>query len=140
MKIMLFAPSGAVSSAIDQIAPGTDDEIVVISRVKPDADVRAAVITPALTGMTRWAERVLGGSAAGRNLLRITPLDAGRRFAGATRRSRRLREELADTALIVVLDRDGILAGWHAARRAAPQVPAVYGIPAGRGALEALRS
>ncbi|MCH6231349.1 hypothetical protein MK786_11420 [Microbacterium sp. CFH 31415] len=135
MKVVVFAPSGAVASALDQLPLSDDDDVLVVAGGAPDIDagVRTVIITPSLRAATRWAGAALGGSVAGRNLLRLTPLDPGRRFAGATRRARRLRTELADADLIVALERDGILAAWHAARRAGARAHAVYGVPAAQG-------
>jgi hypothetical protein len=140
VKIVVLAPSGAVASALDQLALEPGDDVLVVARSAPDADARAVVLTPSLGRATRWAGRALGGSALGRNALRLTPLDAGRRFAGATRRSSRLRAEFAGADLIVVLERDGILAGWHAVRRAGAGTGAVYGVPAAQGSLAARRA
>lgn len=139
MNIILLAPSGAAASAISQLSLDPDDEVVVVASSQPDTGARTLILSPALASATKRAERTLGGTALGRNVLRLTPLDAGRRFAGATRRSKGLRAEIAQADLIVVLERDGILAGWHALRRAAPDARAVYGIPAAKGLIASTR-
>ncbi|MCD5347772.1 hypothetical protein [Agromyces sp. S2-1-8] len=141
MNIVLFAPSGATASAIRQLAPDPErDRITVVSRAAPDADVHSIVLQPALMSLTRSAERALGGSAAGRNLLRLSPLDPGRRFSGAARHHRELRARVAAADLIVALERDGILAAWKSVRRwAGADAKAVYGIAPARTLLAAAR-
>ncbi|WP_406249600.1 hypothetical protein ACI7YT_06255 [Microbacterium sp. M] len=139
MKIILIAPSGAVSTAFEQLPLQESDDTLVLSRVLPDAGDRSLVLTPSLSRATDWAERTLGGSVIGRNVLRLTVLDAGRRFAGATRRSRSLRPEFDGADLIVVLERNGLLAGWHASRGPARRARVVYGIPAARGVISESR-
>ncbi|GAA1777103.1 hypothetical protein [Agromyces lapidis] len=143
MNIVLFVPSGAVDSALEQLAPDPAiDRITVVSRSVPDArdGVHAIVLKPALSALTARAARALGGSAAGRNLLRLSPLDPGRRFSGAARHDRELRARLAEADLIVALERDGILAAWKGVRRSAPvEAKAVYGIAAARTLLAAAR-
>lgn len=141
MKIILLAPSGAVASALGQLDTDSHDEILVVSRTAPDVDAPSIVVAPALRGLTRRSETLLGGSALGRNVHRLTPLDAGRRFARATRRHKALRAEVAKADLLVVLERDGILAGWHAARGSTPaHMRAVYGVPPAQAILAASRS
>jgi hypothetical protein len=142
MKIALIAPSGAVASALNQLELDSElDEVVVVSSVAPDSHIRSAIISPSLQGLSRRAERVLGGSVLGRNALRLSPLDAGRRFAGAFRRGTAVRQQIEDVDLIVVLERDGILAGWQAVRRWAPaHARAVYGLPPAQAILAAARA
>ena len=143
MNIVLFAPSGAVAAALQQLAPDPEtDHVTVVSRSTPDAGtgVHEIVLRPALSGLTRRAERALGGSAAGRNLLRLSPLDPGRRFSGAARRDGELRERIAEADLIVALERDGILAAWKGVRRwGRTDANAVYGIAPARTLLTATR-
>lgn len=144
MNIVLFAPSGSVASALEQLAPDPEsDHLTVVSRSTPDAGtgVRAIVLRPALSALSRRAERALGGSAAGRNLLRLSPLDSGRRFSGAARHDQELRERVAEADLIVALERDGILAAWKSVRRwARADAKAVYGIAPARTLLAAARA
>lgn len=130
MKIVLIAPSGAVASALDQLDTVPDqDEIVVSARVSPDTYVPFIIVTPSLQALTARAETMLSGSVAGRNIQRLTPLDRGRRFAAATRHSKKMRDHVAAADMIVVLERDGLLAGWLAARKWAPKhARAVYGV------------
>ncbi|WP_171013116.1 hypothetical protein [Microbacterium sp. 2FI] len=137
---MVIAPSGSIASALDQLALEADDDVLAVVGAAPDADTRAVIVTPSLGRASRRAWSLFGGSVLGRNAVRLTPLDTGRRFAGATRRSTRLRAAIADADLIVVLERDGILAGWHAARRAGSRTSAVYGVPAAQGRLAEARA
>lgn len=138
MRIVVIAPSGAVDAALAQLPLNAQDAVLLVTRAEPDRAMPAAILRPTLRRLTLWADRVLGGSALGRNVVRILPVDAGRRFASAARRSRRLRDELARAELIIVLEREGILTGWRAAR-SAPTARAVYGLPAARGSLAELR-
>ena len=113
MNIVLFAPSGAVESALRQLAPdAASDHVTVVSRSTPDAGgVHAIVLRPGLSALTRRAERALGGSAAGRNVLRLSPLDAGRRSL----RSRASRPATARPGRQGRPDR-GTRARWHSGR------------------------
>jgi hypothetical protein len=135
VNIVLLAPSGTVAPALDRLSlaePGPGESVAVVTASARDAAGDGPVTTIRL-GLTRStagarATSVLSGSAAGRNLLRLTPLDGGRRFAAAARRSPAFRTAIQDADLIVVLERDGILAGWRAARRwAKPTARAVFG-------------
>lgn len=141
MKIVLIAPSGAVTSALEQLGTVTDsDEIIVVSRNAPDAHLRSIKVTPSFHGATARAESLLGGSVLGRNVLRLSPFDAGRRFAGAALKSPELRTHVASTDILVVLERDGILAGWRAAKRwASDRARAVYGVPPAQAIIAELR-
>lgn len=130
MRVVLIAPSGSVALALNQLrVDEADDEIVVVSRSAPDAEVPSVLISPAFRNITTRMESWLSGSALGRNMQRLSPFDAGRRFAGAARRNRTFRNSIANADVIAVLERDGILAGWQAARRWAPShAHAVYGV------------
>lgn len=131
MKIVLIAPSGAIASAFEQLgASAESDTVLAVSRTTPDMQVPSVVITPAMRGMTDRVESVLGRSVLGRNIQRLSPFDAGRRFAGAALKNSVLREHVIAADLIVVLERDGILTGWRAAKKwARDQARAVYGVP-----------
>lgn len=139
MKVIVFAPSGSIGSALEQLSLEQDD-VLVVACSTPDAPVRTRTITPSLGGAVRRAENAIGRSTVGRNLLRLTPLDAGRRFAAAVKRSAALRSEIREVDLIVVLERDGLLAGWHAVRRAEARTRAVYGIAAAQAVIATLRA
>ena len=140
MNVVFFAPSGALASALDQLALTAEDTITAVTACKADAEVTTFVVVPALRKPTAWAQRRLAHSAAGRNLLLLRPLAAGRRFAGAVRRNRDLRQRIREADMLVVLERDGILAGWRAARRwTRASTPAVYGIPPAQAILAGAR-
>lgn len=130
MRIVVIAPSGSVGRALTQLQ--TDDdahEIIVVSRSAPDAEVPSIPVAPRWQRATQRFEKLLGSSALGRNIQRLSPLDAGLRFAGAARRNAALRACMQRADLIVVLERDGILTGWRAAKHWAPvHARAVYGI------------
>lgn len=130
MKIVLIAPSGSVALTLNQLgADETSDDITVVSRTAPDAEVRSVLLRPRFAGVTARMEALTSTSALGRNVQRLSPFDAGHRFAGAARRSREFRACVEDADLIAVLERDGILTGWQAARRWAPsRARAVYGV------------
>lgn len=139
MNIILLAPSGLFLSALEQLGAESSDSVLLVSRERPDAGARAVIVTPALVRATAWAGRVLSGSAIGRNALRLSPLDPGRRFAAATRHSRGLRDEFASADVVVALERDAVLSCWHVGRRHGVSTAVVYGIPAARGCMVAAR-
>lgn len=139
MKVIVFAPSGSVGSALQQLSLEQDD-VLVVACATPDAAVRTLTVTPSYGRAARRAEKAIGGSAVGRNLLRLTPLDAGRRFAAAVKRSAAVGSEIRVVDLIVVLERDGLLAGWQAVRRADARTRAVYGVAAAQAVLATLRA
>ena len=66
MKVVVFAPSGAVASALDQLPLGDGDDVLVVAGGPPDtvAGVRTVILTPSLRAATRWAGAALGGSVA----------------------------------------------------------------------------
>lgn len=139
---MLIAPSGAVESALSQLELNPEEHsVVVATRTAVDADVRSIVISPVLRALSVRVGRMLGGSAAGRNLLRLSPLDDGRRFAGAALRNPAFRSAVSTVDLFVVLERDGILTGWRALHRLASRdARAVNGIAPARALLAAARA
>ncbi|MFE6995305.1 hypothetical protein ACFVAE_05055 [Microbacterium sp. NPDC057659] len=138
MNILLIAPSGSVASALEQLSlDSAEHEVTVLSREDTDSDIRTIRVTPGARGVSVRADRMLGGSAAGRNLFRLSPLDHGRRFAAAARRDRDWQEAASTAQLIVVLERDGLLTGWQTMRRLAPaSVRAVNGIAPARAVLD----
>lgn len=137
MIIVLIAPSGVVASALDQLAlDPVADTIVVVAGSRADAPVETHVVRTRLQSLAARAERLLGGSAIGRNLIRVSPLDKGRRFASAVRRHDVSRSRIAEAELVVVLERDGLLTGWLSAHRwTRGDAHIVYGLPAARTVL-----
>lgn len=137
MRILVICPSGAVESAIRRMVQSGDgvQNLTIVSGAPLDIEPRNSVeelrlAVPRNDVTARWTRR-LGATALGRNALRLTPLDGGRRFAAAFRRRTDTRLAAAQADLIVVLERDGILAGWQAAHRwAAPATGVVFGLPA----------
>lgn len=133
MNIVLIVPSGAASAALDRLAlDGASEHATVITWDAPDAAAQTHdVITVGrpLPAVSRRISAALGANAIGRNVLRLTPLDGGRRLARAALRDARVRAAVGAADLIVVLERDGILTGWKATRRwARESAQAVYGI------------
>jgi hypothetical protein len=134
LNIVLIAPSGSISPALDRLSlldPAPDEHVTVVTAAAGAAP-EGGIATIRLDVPRSWvgakATALLAGSAAGRNLLRLTPLDGGRRFSAAARRSSPFRAAIAEADLIAVLERDGILAGRTATRRwAKPTARAVFG-------------
>ena len=139
MKTVLLAPSGVVASSLGQLAlHRTTDELFVITAEPVDAPIDAVVLRLRGAELTRRVEGTLRGSPAGRMLVRLSPLDRGRRFAAAVRGDTEARRRIVEADLLVVLERDGLLAGWMAAHRwAAPDASVVYGLAAARAAAAA---
>lgn len=131
---MLIAPSGSISPALDRLAlldPTADEHVTVVTATAaafPTRGITTIRIDVPGSRVSAKAAALFGGSAVGRNVLRLTPLDGGRRFSTAAQRSAKFRAAVAAADLVVVLERDGILAGWVAARRWAKHTArAVFG-------------
>ena len=143
MKVALLAPSGTVAAALERLleVAQDEDEFILIS---------AAQATPAGIDVVRVGSdglpprnaitRALSRSAVGRNLLRLTPWDGGRRFARAVGRDQRARASVQRSDLVVALERDSILAAWRAGRGRSPSPRAVYGVAAARAMVSRERS
>lgn len=146
MNIVLVIPSGAAATVLDrlELQEAGSERVTLITWNAPDAGARAhEVITVGrpLSAPSRGISTALSGNAIGRNLLRLSPLDAGRRLARAALRDPRVRAATSVADLIVVIERDGILTGWKAARKWAPEsAQAVYGIAAADTLLRIERS
>lgn len=142
MKIALLAPSGTAAAALERLleVAQEDDEFILIGAVTaaspgPDIVRVGADGLPPRNAITRALSR----SAVGRNLLRLTPWDGGRRFARAVGRGQ-ARAALQHSDLVVALERDGILAAWRAGRGRSPAPRALYGIAAARAMVSRDRS
>ncbi|GAA4165588.1 hypothetical protein GCM10022286_29060 [Gryllotalpicola daejeonensis] len=120
-KIVLIAPSGSVDAALTRLRlPSWPDTVGVISWVCADSaadGVDARAVGSPGSSLSARLSRLLSGNPLGRNVLRLSPLDGGRRLYRAVRRDSTAREMLRAADVVVVLERDGILTGWHAARR-----------------------
>jgi hypothetical protein len=147
VRCIVISPSGAVAGTLERLGllDSSADHTVIVSWSQPDVAAHGSreLITLGRpdAGPARAIRGALSGSAIGRNVLRISPLDGGRRLARAARRDGRLREAAATADLIVVTERDGVLTGWLAARRWAPRsAQAVYGIAAADTVIAAARA
>lgn len=143
MRLLVIAPSGAVAAALDSLQIRSDDHVDVVTATSCDAQgssVAQIELGPsALPSRGRMAT-ALQRSVIGRNILRLTPLDGGRRFAKAARRNRDFQTSTAEADLIVALERDGILTAWKALRASArPGVRGVHGLAPARALLAAGR-
>jgi hypothetical protein len=143
----VISPSGAVAGTLERLglADSSVDRTVIVSWSQPDVAAHGLRESIMLgrpdAGPARAIRAALSGSAIGRNVLRLSPLDGGRRLARAARRDGRLREAASTADLIVVTERDGVLTGWLAARKWAPRsAQAVYGIAAADTVLTAARA
>lgn len=137
MSIVVVAAGPApLERAIDQLGDALRPQGVtaIVAGPSPSELERftaaglSVIAVPPLTPLA--AERLLGGSAAGRTLLRITPADRGVRLARRVRRVAVAREALATAEVLVASERDAVLTVWRAARRAPGSVTAVVGLPA----------
>ena len=147
MRCIVISPSGAVAGTLERLGLGDSsvDRTVIVSWSQPDVAAHGSRESIMLgrpdAGPGRAIRAALSGSAIGRNVLRLSPLDGGRRLARAARRDGRLREAASTADLIVVTERDGVLTGWLAARKWAPRsARAVYGIAAADTVLTAARA
>lgn len=133
MDILVICPSGAVAAPLErlQLLGDRTERVTVVTWDAPDTDDIDLAITlgKPVSALSQRISRMLSSSAPGRNLLRLTPLDGGRRLARAAREDPRLAEAARTADLLVVLERDGILTGWRATRRWLPaSAQAVYGL------------
>ncbi len=78
--------------------------------------------------------RVAWRSAAGRNLIRTSPLDQSRRLWRATRSDRAVRELITGADVVVAADRDAVFTVWKMtrSRRFGQGWAAVFGASAAR--------
>lgn len=149
-RVVLVSPSGSVFKNIAELGLEQGDgtpELTVLAWSAGDApgEVRAIPVSrddsATLSGRLRRAvDRALSGSAAGRNLFRLTPWDGGRRMWRAVRRNPAAFQALRDADLIVAVERDAILTAWKSVHSlAAPGAAAVYGLPSARTILAETR-
>lgn len=133
MNVVLIAPSGGIAAPLERLGLLTRDDATVTAITWSPADVAEGVEVVALgrpvSAPARAVTRLLSTNAIGRNLLRLTPLDGGRRLARVALKDPRVQAAFRGADLIAVLERDGILTGWKGTRRWAPaQAPSVYGL------------
>ena len=148
MNTVVICPSGGVSQVLERLAlPGPEGagDTTVISwndaDVRSDARLRLFTLGRPLGAVAQRATRALSSSVVGRNILRLTPWDGGRRLARAARHDAGVRSACADASLIVAVERDGILTAWTAARRwAQPSATVVYGVAAADALLKQARA
>lgn len=143
MRIVVVSPSGAALTGLGQLhQPITSfvtwSDTHVSPQDDPDDDIAILRIERPRPG--RLAERVtprLKGSAAGRNLLRLTPWDPGRSFARRAAHDQALRDALAGADLVIAAERDAILTVWRFGRAYAPDsARLIYGLAAASNLLE----
>jgi len=151
-RVVLVSPSGAVLKnlaelGLDDSNGAPEDELTVLTWEPQEspAGVRTIALgrddSGTLNGrLRRAAQRVLSGSAAGRNLFRLTPWDGGQRLWRAARRTPAAVHALQQADLIVAVERDAILTVWKSVHsRIAPRAAAVHGLPSARTVLEEAR-
>lgn len=142
MRIVLLAPGGDVGDARSR-STWKDTHVQIISAVAASRGVENDSIDIGPVGAPSRGgrlSRALAGSAIGRNLLRLTPWDGGRRFARAVRRDATASETLRAADLVVALERDAVLAAWNASHRGPHPPRAVFGLAAADAALVRLRA
>lgn len=132
-KVVLIAPSGRVAEVLGRLGlPSSHDSVAVISWDAVDVqrvELESIVLGSRASAVEKSVVRALSGNPIGRNLLRLLPWDGGRKLLRAARADQRVRAMLADADVIVVTERDGILTGWTAGRRWAPDTAhVVYGV------------
>lgn len=145
MNIVLIAPSGSLAPTLDRLELLPEDTVTVVTWSPPDTDrsapIDAIVLERPVSDIAHAVTATLSTSVIGRNLLRLTWLDGGRRLARHALRDARVRGAVSRADLVAVLERDGILTGWHAVRRwARDTVPAAYGPAAAHTLLSTMRA
>ncbi|MBM7504159.1 hypothetical protein ACFPER_11775 [Agromyces aurantiacus] len=139
-RVIVLSPNGLYDEqSIPGLRRGDSVQVITFERV---AQTESIVLTRPMGFVDRLARRV-SRSGLGRELLRLTALDAGVRFHRAARQDERVARALDEAQLVVAPERDGALAAWHAsraARRRGRATTTVFGYPAARAALERARS
>lgn len=138
MRVVAIMSSDHGTPALAELA--AQAEVTRVGPASKNASTREHVLTlPSQRAMARRIERLAWGSALGRNLIRITPLDRSRRLWSAARRDRTLHDLVREADVVVALDRDAILTVWKLSRKRELGVSwdAVYG---GTAALFALKN
>lgn len=138
MRVVAIMSSDHETPALAELAAQV--ELTRVGPASKDADAREHVLTPRSQGpLARRIERLAWGSALGRNLIRITPLDRSRRLWSAARGDGALHDLVREADVVVALDRDAILTVWKLSRKRelGTSWDAVYGSTA---ALFALRN
>jgi hypothetical protein len=134
-RVVILSPNGIYDEkSLSRLSPTATVEVVSFVPV----DDAATILLTRPVGLAERLVRAMSPSAVGRELLRLTPLDPGVRFRRAANRDTRVRASLESADLVVVPERDGALAAWHAARDAARsdrRVATVFGYPAAQAAL-----
>ncbi len=144
MNVVFVSPAGSVLSNLNEsgLDPHTGKSAVVLTWndvAVEDTRVRVIAVGRAPGKARRRLMSVLAKTAVGRNALRLSPLDGGRRMWRAIRRDPLATAALANADLIVAAERDAILSVWTAVRSVArPECAAVYGMPAGRAIITGL--
>ncbi|UNK69724.1 hypothetical protein [Microbacterium sp. H1-D42] len=138
MRIVAIMSSGQENPALAELA--AQAEVIRVRPASKNAGTPEHPLTlPSQGPVARRIERLAWGSALGRNLIRITPLDRSRRLWSAARRDPVLRDLVREADVVVALDRDAILTVWKLSRMRELGVSwdAVYG---GTAALFALNN
>lgn len=148
-RVVLVSPSGSAIGSLkdlnlDSPASVAEHTVVVLTWAAVPAPPHVRVLAVGADRLGTVVDRIrtvlsraLSGSAAGRNFLRLTPFDGGRRMWRAVRHRPEAVVELRRAELIVAIDRDGILTSWKSVHSAlAPRSAAVYGVPAARASLD----
>lgn len=145
MNILLFSQGGAFTASLESLQINLmHDRATLVTAMTTDVD--EATLTTIYLGARALPARgrtsaALDGSVIGRNIKRLTPLDGGRRFARAARRSADLRHAVANADLIVALERDTVLAAWTALHKwSRPGTRGVFGLAPARALLTSQRS
>src|SRR5680860_367762 len=150
-RVVLVSPSGSIFKSLaelglDDLDPGATPSLTWLCWGECAPEATSIVVghddSGTLTGRLRRAvQRALSGSAAGRNLHRLTPWDGGSRMWRAVRRSPAARQALQEAGLIVAVERDSILTAWKSVHSSlAPDAAAVYGLPSARTVLKESRA
>ena len=150
-RVVLVSPSGSIFKSLaelglDDLGQGARPELTVLCWEAAAGEAPSIAVghddSGTLSGrMRRAVQRALSGSAAGRNVFRLTPWDGGNRMWRAVRRNPAARRALREAGLIVAVERDAILTVWKSVHSSlAPDAAAVYGLPSARTVLQESRA
>lgn len=134
---VIYVATRASSVPRENSISGADEVVVIGPRATavPGGTPLVAADAAELSSFSQKLVDLLWRSAAGRTLVRVSPLDRSRRFWKAVRSQRpAVAEALGGADVIVAADRDAVWATWQLARRTrGPAV--VYGTSAAKFAL-----
>lgn len=132
-RVVVFVSHDGAAAGLGDLAD--ENDVTIVGPAGDGVDI--AVMVPDVPAPLRGAVSFARRSAAGRNLVRVTPLDQSRRLWRVVRKDARIAELIKNSDVVVAGDRDAILTVWKLTRKRklGSSWPAVFGAAAARFAL-----